>query len=66
MTHKGQLVRWASTFEKLAKRKKAGLKVRSAGQAIQCVVLRCNRYMKINVENYVFLITLRANCRGIR
>jgi hypothetical protein len=30
------------------------------------VVLRCNRYMKINVGNYVFLITLRANCRGIR
>jgi hypothetical protein len=30
------------------------------------MVLRCNRYMKVNVGNYVFLITLRANCRWIR
>lgn len=66
MTHKGRLVRWASTFEKLAKRKKAGLKVRSAGQAIQCVVLRSVRYMIIKVGNYVFLIMRRLNCRWIR
>ena len=66
MVHKGRIVGRASTFENLPKQKQAGLKVRSADQAIRCVVLRCNRYIVMELGNQVVTIALRLNCRWIR
>jgi hypothetical protein len=65
LVHKGRIVGRSSTFEHLPKQKQAGLKVRSAGQAIRCVVLRCNRYMVMELGNQVVPIALRLNCSWI-
>jgi len=65
LTYKGRVVGRASTLENLPKRRQAGLKVRSAGQAIRCVVLRCNRYMVMELGNQGVPIALRFDCRWI-
>lgn len=66
MTHKDQLVGRAFTFENLSKREEAALKVKSAGQAIRCMVLCRNRFSVSEVGNQILLITLRLDCRWIR
>ena len=65
MVHKGRIVGRSSTFENLPKRKQAGLKVRSGGRAIRCVVLRCKGYMGMKLRNQVVQIALRFDCRWI-
>ena len=65
VTYEGQLVGRASTFENLAKRKQAGLKVRSASQPVRCMVLRCNRQMAIKPGDQIVLNTMRLHCRRI-
>src|ERR1017187_9156592 len=51
LTYKGRVVGRSSTFENLAKRKQAGLKKRSASQAIRCMVLHCNSCMVVTLGN---------------
>jgi hypothetical protein len=63
--HKGRTVGRSSTFQNLPKRKQAGLKVRSGGRAIRCVVLRCIGYMGMKLRNQVVQIALRFYCRWI-
>ena len=63
--YKDRIVSRASIFENLPKRKQAGLKVRSGGRAIRCVVLRCKGYMGMKLRNQGVQIAPRFDCRWI-
>lgn len=51
LTYKGRVVERSSSFDNPAKRKQAGLKKRSAGQAIPCMVRRFNSHMAVRLGN---------------
>jgi hypothetical protein len=63
--HKDRIVGRSSTFENLPKRKQVGLKVRSGGRAIRCVVLHCKGHMGMKLRNQVVQIAPRFDCRWI-
>lgn len=65
LVHKGRIVERSSTFENRPKRKQTGLKVKSGGQAIRCVVLRCKGYMGMMLRNQVVQVAPRFDCRWI-
>jgi len=66
MTYKGEFLGRASTFANLPERKQAGLKVRRASQAIQCMVLCCKECMVVKLGDWVVMITLGLKCWRIR
>src|SRR5882762_11667871 len=65
VTYKGQLAGRASTFENPVKRKQAGLKVSSASQAIQCMLLRRDGHTVVKPRDQIVLLPLRLHCRWI-
>jgi hypothetical protein len=63
--HKGRIRAGSSAFENLPKRKQAGLKVRSVGEAIRWLMFRGKQCMGMNLRNQVVQIARRFDCRWI-